>query len=94
MVSFRCSIPECDPIGHSSYNPEWINISTPLDQFSNLPKKCEKYETRPGSGECAISTFDPTSVEKCSGNFIYEDPKEVTILNEVTFVHPVMISFL
>lgn len=66
-----------------------------MDQFSNLPKKCEKYETRPGSEGCSMSSFDQTSVQKCSGDFIYEDPKEITILNEVTFVYPFFqVSFI
>ncbi|CAO1437133.1 unnamed protein product [Diamesa serratosioi] len=80
MATFRCSIPECDTT--REYNPQWLNNTTPLDQFSNLPKKCEKYETRLGSEGCLMSSFDQTSVQKCNQDFIYEDPKEITILNE------------
>ena len=83
MDSFRCSIPECDTT-RDIYNPQWINNTTPLDQFSKLPKKCERFETIPGSEGCSMSSFDQTSVQKCNGDFIYEDPKEITILNEVT----------
>lgn len=87
MVSSRCFIPECDTT-RDVYNPQWINNTTPLDKFSNLPKKCEKFATIPGNEGCSMSSFDQNSVQKCSGDFIYEDPKEITILNEVTFVYP------
>lgn len=86
LFFYRCRIPECDTT--REYNPQWINNTTPLDQFTKLPRKCEKYETIPGSESCLVSSFDQTSVQKCNGDFIYEDSKEITILNEVTFIYP------
>lgn len=82
----RCFIPECETLGATSYETDWLPNAVP---FSNgKPMKCSRYEYLRDTQfaplqYCPKEKFNQSSVELCSHNqFVFKND-EKSIQNEV-----------
>lgn len=91
LSTFRCGIPECDPVNPAEqiYEPNWLQFTTPYKGDMERPQKCQRYAALTGSklvngmqSRCEASYFDKNKTEHCS-NWVFDD-YENTIGTEVS----------
>ncbi|XP_050436083.1 solute carrier family 22 member 4-like [Adelges cooleyi] len=90
-LKYRCQVPGCeDTSGNTklTYNPEWLQYSTPFREETGHPYKCERYgkamvyDNGTKSDQCLPRDFNQTIIETCrNGDWVFED-HEITIGTE------------
>ncbi|XP_069690614.1 organic cation transporter protein-like [Periplaneta americana] len=90
-VSYRCRIPECDPVENALYKPDWLHNAVPFDESNERPVSCKRYlrnndsssDGYPTTANNASNCMQDSFVNKtimCE-DFVFDD-EELTIVNE------------